>query len=138
MFPNGTDVTLDPRTVGTAENAEVLGYKYMDNTVLYGNEPGSDVTMNVDVSTITKVDISDPAFAEALVDDGYVVLCASTGNITGLISRKFVMGETLLVPEKPEDVPAKKWNWMVRIMRINGKNCLRVGPRVLPYTITLR
>ena len=138
VFPNGTDVTLDPRTVGTAENAEVLGYKYMDNTVLYGNEPGSDVTMNVDVSTITKVDISDPAFAEALVDDGYVVLCATTGNITGLISRKFVMGETLLVPEKPEDVPAKKWNWMVRIMRINGKNCLCVGPRVLPYTITLR
>lgn len=138
VFPNGTDVTLDPRTVGTAENADVQGYKYMDNTVLYGNEPGSDVTMNVDVSTITKVDISDPAFAEALVDDGYVVLCATTGNITGLVTRKFVMGETLLVPEKPEDVPAKKWNWMVRIMRINGKNCLCVGPRILPYTITLR
>ena len=138
VFPNGTDVTLDPRTVGTAENADVQGYKYMDNTVLYGNEPGSDVTMNVDVSTITKVDISDPAFAEALVDDGYVVLCATTGNITGLVSRKFVMGETLLVPEKPEDVPDKKWNWMVRIMRINGKNCLCVGPRILPYTITLR
>lgn len=138
VFPNGTDVTLDPRTVGTAENAEVLGYKYMDNTVLYGNEPGSDVTMNVDVSTIAKVDISDPAFAEELVDDGYVVLCATTGNITGLVSRKFVMGETLLVPEKPEDIPAKKWNWMVRIMRINGKNCLCVGPRILPYTITLR
>ncbi len=138
VFPNGTDVTLDPRTVGTAENADVQGYKYMDNTVLYGNEPGSDVTMNVDVSTITKVDISDPAFAEALVDDGYVVLCATTGNITGLVSRKFVMGETLLVPEKPEDIPAKKWNWMVRIMRINGKNCLCVGPRILPYTITLR
>ncbi len=138
VFPNGTDVTLDPRTVGTAENANVQGYKYMDNTVLYGNEPGSDVTMNVDVSTITKVDISDPAFAEALVDDGYVVLCATTENITGLVSRKFVMGETLLVPEKPEDIPAKKWNWMVRIMRINGKNCLCVGPRILPYTITLR
>lgn len=138
VFPNGTDVTLDPRTVGTAENADVQGYKYMDNTVLYGNEPGSDVTMNVDVSTITKVDISAPAFAEALVDDGYVVLCATTGNITGLVSRKFVMGETLLVPEKPEDVPDKKWNWMVRIMRINGKNCLCVGPRILPYTITLR
>jgi len=138
VFPNGTDVTLDPRTVGTAENADVQGYKYMNNTVLYGNEPGSDVTMNVDVSTITKVDISAPAFAEALVDDGYVVLCATTGNITGLVSRKFVMGETLLVPEKPEDIPAKKWNWMVRIMRINGKNCLCVGPRILPYTITLR
>ena len=138
VFPNGTDVTLDPRTVGTAENADVQGYKYMDNTVLYGNEPGSDVTMNVDVSTITKVDISAPAFAEALVDDGYVVLCATTGNITGLVSRKFVMGETLLVPEKPEDVPAKKWNWMVRIMRVNGKNCLCVGPKILPYTITLR
>lgn len=138
VFPEGTDVTLDPRTVGTAENADVQGYKYMDNTVLYGNEPGSDVTMNVDVSTITKVDISDPAFADALVNDRLVVLCRTTGSITGLNSKKFVQGETLLVPERPEDVPAKRWDWMVRIMRINGKNCLCVGPRILPYTITIR
>lgn len=138
VFPNGTDVTLDPRSVGTAENADVQGYKYMDNTVLYGNEPGSDVTMNVDVSTITKVDISDPAFADALVNDRLVVLCRTSGSITGLKSKKFVQGETLLVPERPEDVPAKRWDWMVRIMRINGKNCLCVGSRILPYTITIR
>ena len=138
VFPEGTDVTLDPRSVGVAENARVDGYKYMANTVLYGNEPGSDVEGDVDVSGVVKIDISDSSFVDALVDDRVVVLCRTTGRITGLNSKKFVQGETLLVPEKPEGVPEKRWDWMVRVMQIGGKNCLCVAPRIMPFSIKLR
>ena len=138
VFPEGTDVTLDPRSVGVAENARVDGYKYMANTVLYGNEPGSDVEGDVDVSGVVKIDISNSSFVDALVDDRVVVLCRTTGRITGRESKKFVQGETLLVPEKPEDVSEKRWDWMVRVMQIGGKNCLCVAPRTTPFSIKLR
>ena len=138
VFPEGTDVTLDPRSVGDADNADVNGYEYMANTVLYGTEPGSDVEGDVDVSGVVKIDISNSSFVDALVDDRVVVLCRTTGRITGLNSKKFVQGETLLVPEKPEGVPEKRWDWMVRVMQIGGKNCLCVAPRIMPFSIKLR
>ncbi|MBR4258704.1 MAG: autotransporter-associated beta strand repeat-containing protein [Kiritimatiellae bacterium] len=138
VFQQGTEVKLDPRTEGTAQNAIVRGYKYMANTVLYGNEPGSDVEGDVDVSGVVKIDISDPSFVDDFVDNRLVVLCRTTGSITGLNSKKFVQGETLLVPEKPEDVPEKRWNWAVRVMRIGDKNCLCVAPRTMPFSIKLR
>jgi autotransporter-associated beta strand protein len=138
VFPEGTDVTLDPRSVGVAENARVDGYKYMANTVLYGNEPGSDVDMDVDASGITKVDISAETYVDALLQDKRVVLCSTTANITHLSTRYFVQGETLLVPEKPEGLPDKKWDWAVRIMMIGDKKCVCVGPRVEPFALKLR
>ncbi len=138
VFPEGTDVTLDPRSVGDAENADVNGYEYMANTVLYGTEDGSDVEGDVDVSGVVKIDISDPSFVDDLVDNRLVVLCCTTGSMTGLDSKKFVQGETLLVPGKPEDVSETRWNWAVRVMRIGDKNCLCVAPRVVPFAIRIR
>jgi autotransporter-associated beta strand protein len=138
VFPAGTDVTLDPRSAGIAENANVEGYKYMANTVLYGNEPGSDVDKDVDASGITKVDISAETYVDALLQDKRVVLCSTTANITHLSTRYFVQGETLLVPEKPEGLPDKKWDWAVRIMMIGDKKCVCVGPRVEPFALKLR
>ena len=139
VVPEGTSITLDPRSLGTVSGGTVTSYAYRPDTVLDGTEAGDDdLTGNIDVSGIQKIDISDPSYVTALVNQRRVVLCGTTGSITGLDFRHFVQGETLLVPERPEEVSEKNWDWSVRIMQVDGKRCLCVAPRVVPYTIRIR
>ncbi len=139
VVPEGTSITLDPRSLGTVRDATVTGYAYRPDTVLDGTETGDDSRDgNIDVSGIRKIDISDPSYVDALVNQRRVVLCGTTGSITGLDFRHFVQGETLLVPERPEEVSEKNWDWSVRIMQVDGKRCLCVAPRVVPFAIRIR
>lgn len=139
VVPGETELTLDPRSLGTVSGGTVTGYAYRPDTVLDGTEAGDDNRDgNIDVSGIRKIDISDPSFVDDLVDNRLVVLCCTTGSMTGLDSKKFVQGETLLVPEKPEDVSETRWVWSVRIMQVDGKRCLCVAPRVVPFAIRIR
>jgi len=139
VVPEGTSITLDPRSHGTVSGGTVTGYAYRPDTVLYGAETGDDSRDgNIDVSGIQKIDISDPSYVTALVNQRRVVLCGTTGSITGLDFRHFVQGETLLVPERPEEVSEKNWVWSVRIMQVDGKRCLCVAPRVVPFAIRIR
>ena len=139
VVPEGTSITLDPRSLGTVSGVTVENYAYRPDTVLDGTEAGDDdLTGNIDVSGIQKIDISDPSYVTALVNQRRVVLCGTTGSITGLNFRHFVQGEKLLVPERPEGVSEKNWDWSVRIMQVDGKRCLCVAPRVVPYTIRIR
>ena len=130
VVPDGTELTLDPRSLGTA---------YRPDTVLDGTEAGDDdLTGNIDVSGIRKIDVSDPSYVDALVNQKCVVLCGTTGSIKGLKHAYFVQGDTLLVPEKPADVDDSQWDWCVRIMQVNGKSCLCVAQRIVPFTIRFR
>ena len=139
VVPEGTSITLDPRSLGAVSGVTVENYAYRPDTVLDGTEAGDDdLTGNIDVSGIQKIDISDPSYVTALVNQRRVVLCGTTGSITGLNFRHFVQGEKLLVPERPEGVSEKNWDWSVRIMQVDGKRCLCVAPRVVPYTIRIR
>ena len=134
------ELTLDPRTAANAvENARVAGWAYIANTVVYANDTDDDnMTVDIDASGIAKIDISDPSFVDVLRNQKRVVICGTTGTITGFNSKKFVLGETLLVPEKPEGVADSKWDWTVKLMQINGKNCICVTTSTQPLFIRLR
>lgn len=139
VVPEGTSITLDPRSHGTVSGGTVTGYAYRPDTVLDGTEEDDDNRDgNIDVSGIRKIDIHDLSFVDVLRNQKRVVLCGTTGSITGLDFRHFVQGETLLVPERPEEVSEKNWDWAVRVMRIGDKNCLCVAPRVVPFAIRIR
>lgn len=137
VVPGETELTLDPRSLGTVSGGTVTGYAYRPDTVLDGTETGDDSRDgNIDVSGIRKIDVS--SYVDALVNQRRVVLCGTTGSIKGLKHAYFVQGDTLLVPEKPEGVDDSQWDWCVRIMQIDGKSCLCVAQRIVPFAIRIR
>ena len=134
------ELTLDPRTAANAvENAHVDGWAYIANTVVYANDSDDDnMTVDIDASGIAKIDISDPSFVDVLRNQKRVVICGTTGTISGFSPKKFVLGETLLVPERPDGVPEQKWQWAAKVMQVNGKNCICVTTSTQPLFIRLR
>ena len=134
------ELTLDPRTAaGAVENAHVAGWAYIANTVVYANDTDDDnMTVDIDASGIAKIDISDPSFVDVLRNQKRVVICGTTGTISGFSPKKFVLGETLLVPERPDGVPEQKWQWAAKVMQVNGKNCICVTTSTQPLFIRLR
>ena len=121
------------------ENAHVDGWAYIANTVVYANDSDDDnMTVDIDASGIAKIDISDPSFVDVLRNQKRVVICGTTGTISGFSPKKFVLGETLLVPERPDGVPEQKWQWAAKVMQVNGKNCICVTTSTQPLFIRLR
>lgn len=139
VVPGETELTLDPRSLGTVSGGTVTGYAYRPDTVLDGTETGDDSRDgNIDVSGIRKIDISDPSYVTALVNQRRVILCGTTGSIKGLKHAYFVQGDTLIVPDKPAEVDDSQWDWCVRIMQVDGKSCLCVAQRIVPFAIRIR
>ena len=112
--------------------------------IIIGANVGTTVTgqiirlLDIDASGIAKIDISDPSFVDVLRNQKRVVICGTTGTISGFSPKKFVLGETLLVPERPDGVPEQKWQWAAKVMQVNGKNCICVTTSTQPLFIRLR